>query len=91
MPTCINTQDYRFRKPSDAVLAFSGLELIVPLGVGLEVLLLVDAGTLLELPVPAVGGIDVITWVVRVGPSPVKCKCTLTTVCQSFQPHALHV
>ena len=72
MPTCINTQDYRFRKPSDAVLAFSGLELIVPLGVGLEVLLLVDAGTLLELPVPAVVGIDVITWVVRVGPSPVQ-------------------
>ena len=62
----------RFRKPSDVVLAFSGLELIVPLGVELEVLFLVDAGTLLELPVPAVVGIDVIKWVVRVGPFPVQ-------------------
>ena len=75
---------------SDVVLAFSGLEPIVPLGVELEVLFLVDAGTLLGLSVPAVVDVDVITLIVRVGHLLYKCKCTWITICQSLQLHALH-
>ena len=55
------------------LLGVSGLELGVPLGVELELLLFVDVVILLGvLVLSAAVGVDVITWVVSVGPSTVQ-------------------